>query len=200
MPANIVDIARVMIERGVDKADLDYTLELTISSSVAREQGHQLSLIRELLSAGATPTRDATIVAAAYREVEALRALIAAGQRMDAPIAAALGDDARLRDAIAFASAADVQAAFGLAIINGHAEAARIALDAGADINARLPVHAHATALHQAAGDEHPLLVEWLLARGARDDVRDTLWNATPLQWAIHQNRPLARAVLERVR
>ena len=33
MPANIVEIGRAMIARGVEQADLDYTLELVMSNS-----------------------------------------------------------------------------------------------------------------------------------------------------------------------
>jgi hypothetical protein len=35
------------------------------------------------------------------------------------------------------------------------------------------------------------------LRRGARKDARDLLWDNTPLGWAIHQDRPAARAALE---
>jgi hypothetical protein len=198
MPANITDVARVMIERGAERADLDYTLALTASSSAAREHGHQVPLIRVLCAAGAVPDPETIVTAAAHRESAALQEFIAAGVPMSAPIAAALGDDAQLRPCLARADATDVQTAFGLAVINGHREAARLALDAGADVNAPLPVHRHSTALHQAAGDDRVDLIELLLARGARTDVRDTLWNGTPLGWAIHAGRTAAQLLLER--
>jgi hypothetical protein len=200
MPANIVDVARVMIDRGVDKSDLDYTLELTATSSVAREQGHQLPLMRLLLGAGAEPTRTTIVTTAAYRELDALRAMVDAGQPIDAPIAAALGSDALLRDLVTSADPGDIQTAFGLAAVNGHVQTARIALDAGADVNAPLPVHTHSSALHQAAIDDRVELIELLLAHGARTDRRDTIWDATPLGWAMHAGRAAARSVLERAR
>ncbi|HEV3086917.1 MAG TPA: ankyrin repeat domain-containing protein, partial [Candidatus Elarobacter sp.] len=90
----------------------------------------------------------------------------------------------------------DVQTAFGLAVINGHLEAARIALDAGADVNAYLPVHKHSTALHQAAVNDDPALIEFLISRGARLDQRDTLWDSTPLNWAVHEGKTAAQAAL----
>jgi ankyrin repeat protein len=71
-------------------------------------------------------------------------------------------------------------------------------LEAGADVNAFLPVHAHSTALHQAAVNDDVAMIEMLLARGARTDARDKLWEGTPLDWSIHENRPAAQAVLER--
>ena len=88
---------------------------------------------------------------------------------------------------------------FGMAVINRQVEAARLALDAGADLNGFLPVHGHSTALHQAAIDENLELMELLVARGARTDVADKLWSSTPLGWAIHQGKSRAAAYLERV-
>ena len=197
MPPNMADVAQAMIDRGVEQADLDYALELTMSSSIAREQGHQLPLVRVLLAAGARASRDAIVTAAGHRELDALRALLAGGQPMSAPLAAALGAEDELRELLRSASSEDVQTAFGLAVINEHAQAVRLALDAGADVDAYLPVHAHSTALHQAALGDDAALIELLLARGARTDQRDTLWDGTPLGWAIHQGRSAARAALE---
>lgn len=197
MPSNITEIARVMIDRGVDKADLDYTLGLLMTSSAARERGHKAALTRLLLAAGAETTRQMVVETAAYGELDVLRTLIADGEPMNAPVAAALGDDEQLRALLASAGREDVQTAFGLAVINGRTEAARIALDAGADVNAFLPVHAHCTALHQAAAGEHVALIELLLARGARTDQRDTLWDSTPLDWARHLGKDAARRALE---
>jgi ankyrin repeat protein len=198
MPDNIAEIAQTMIERGVDQPDLDYALELTMTSSVAREQGHQRELMRVLLGAGAKATRDTIVTTAAYRELDALRALLDGGLAMTAPITAALGDGERLRVLLPAADGDDVQTAFGLAVINGRVEPARLTLDAGADVNAPLPVHVHSTALHLAAAEDNVPLIELLLARGARTDRRDTIWDGTPLDWATHFNRANARAILER--
>jgi ankyrin repeat protein len=187
-----------MLDRGVDQADLDYALDLTMSSSSAREHGQQLPLVRALLAAGAIPTRGAIVTAAAHHELDPLRALVGGGLPMSAPLAAALGANDELRQLLREASGDDVQTAFALAVINHHAEAARLALDAGADVDAFLPVHTHSTALHQAALDDDVALVELLLARGASTGLRDTLWGATPLGWAIFNGATAARAILER--
>jgi ankyrin repeat protein len=197
MPPNMADVAQAMIDRGVDQADLDEALGLTMTSRVAREQGQQLPLMRVLLRAGARPTRDTIVMTAGHRELDALRALLDGGVPMSAPIAAALGDAAALRELLRDASREDVQTAFGLATINRHAQAARLALDAGADVDAYLPVHAHMTALHQASQHDDVELIALLLARGARADQRDTLWDATPLDWANHFGLANARAALE---
>ncbi|MBD5655540.1 MAG: ankyrin repeat domain-containing protein, partial [Candidatus Eremiobacteraeota bacterium] len=196
MPANIVAVARVMIDRGVERADLDYTLGLVMTSSVAREQGHQIPLMRLLLEAGATATRDAIVATAAHWELEPLRALVAAGRPLDAPLAATFGDVESLRSLLQTADAEDIALAFGLAAINRHVDAARLALEAGADIDAFLPVHNHSTALHQAVANDHIELIEMLLRAGARQDIRDTLWGGTPLGWATFADKAAAAAAL----
>ena len=197
MPRTMPDVAQVMIDRGVEQADLDYALELTMTSGAAQEQGLQLPLMTVLLRAGARPTPGAIAMAAAYRVLDPLRALIAAGHPMTAPIAAALGAEDELRTALSAANPAEVQTAFGLAVINGHREIARLTIDAGVDVDARLPVHTHMTALHQAAQDDDIGMIELLLDRGARLDQRDTLWDGTPLDWTLHFDRAKARAALE---
>jgi ankyrin repeat protein len=197
MPDNIVEVADAMIVRGVDQPDLDYALELVMTSAPAREQGLQIPLLERLMKAGATPTAKAIDVTLAHWELAPIRALLRGGHPMTAPIAAALGETNRLEVLLREASAADIQNAFGMAVINRQTEAARLALDAGADVNGFLPVHAHSTALHQAAIDENLDLMELLVARGARTDIADKLWSSTPLGWASHQGKARARAYLE---
>ena len=197
MPPNMAEVAQVMIDRGVDNADLDYALGLTMTSAPAREQGLQRPLMRVLLAAGAKPDRDTIAASAAYHELDAIRALLDSGLPPDALTAAALGAVEQLRELLVSASAEDRQTAFGLAVINGHVEAARLALDAGADVDAYLPVHAHSTALHQAVSGDDAAMIALLLSRGARTDRRDTLWDNTPLGWAIFLDKPNALAALE---
>jgi peptide-methionine (S)-S-oxide reductase len=196
LPANIVVVTRALLVRGVEREDLDYTLELVITSAAAREQGHQRRLIDALVFAGATASPRAIERALAHGELAAVEAL---QQPVTAPVAAARGHAEELSRLLATAAPGEVQTAFGLAVINAHADAARVALDAGADVNAFLPVHGHSVALHQAALHDDVELLELLVARGARADVRDTLWDGTPLGWAIHEQRPRAAAYLERL-
>ena len=186
-----------MIDRGVERADLDYALGLTMTSASARNDGVQRALMSELIAAGARVTPELVDGTAAYHELDALRALIENGMPMTAPIAAALGDLETLRELLAAAGPKERQSAFALAVINNNVEAARLALEAGAEINGFLPVHGHSTALHQAAANDDPAMIELLLARGAQTDALDTLWEGTPLGWAIYLNKPRARAALE---
>ena len=160
MPDNIVEVAEAMIARGVDKADLDYALELVMTSSPAREQGLQIPLVELLLRAGATATTRAIDMTLGHRELAPILALLRMGHRMTASIAAALGRTDQLAGLLDTAPADEIQNALGMAVINGQIDAARLALEAGADPNRFLPVHAHSLPLHQAALDENLELME----------------------------------------
>jgi hypothetical protein len=43
--------------------------------------------------------------------------------------------------------------------------------------------------LHQAAGRGNEEKVRLLVARGARLDLKDILWHATPADWAQHEGK-----------
>lgn len=197
MPVNMVEVAEAMIARGVEQADLDYALELVMTSAPAREQGLQEPMISCLMKAGAVASPRAIDMTLGHRELEPVRTLLAGGLPMTAGIAAALGDLDRLAALLARAPRDEIQRALGLAVINRVNSAARMALDAGADPNAFLPVHAHSLPLHQAAIDENLELMQLLVSRGARTDIADTLWGSTPLGWAMHQGKARAQAFLE---
>jgi Ankyrin repeats (many copies)/Ankyrin repeats (3 copies) len=194
IPANIVEIGRAMIARGVEQADLDYTLELVMSSGSLGDQ--QAGLITLLIEAGATATPQAIRVALAHWELEPILLLLARGMAMTAPIAAALGRTHMLASLLPDSSPEDRQEALGLAVINRQLEAARLCLDAGADPNSFLPVHRHSTPLHQAAINSDIELMKLLVMHGARLDIRDTLWDGTPLNWAVHGKKAEAEAYL----
>jgi peptide-methionine (S)-S-oxide reductase len=196
MPANIVAITQAMLERGVEQADLDYTLELVISNNDEIMHGHQAEVLATLLAAGAKATPWAIVVALAHWQLAPVRALLEHGLAMTAPIAAALGRNDELNKLLAATSADDRQTALGLAVINRQGEAARLCLDAGAEVNSMLPVHKHSTPLHQAAINDDLPMLELLVARGAKLDTRDTLWNGTPLGWAVHNGKSAAEAYL----
>jgi peptide-methionine (S)-S-oxide reductase len=150
-----------------------------------------------LLAAGAKPTKRAIAVTLAHNILEPIERLVDGGLPMSPSIAAALGRTDALVPLLAAADGEEVQEAFALAVINDRIEAARLTLDAGADVNAFLPVHAHSTALHHAVIHDDTTLIELLLDRGARTDVRDKLWNGTPLGWARHEDKKRALSLLE---
>jgi len=196
VPANIAAITQAMIDRGVEQADLDNTLELVISNSDEIMGGHQAEVLATLLAGGAKASPWALVVALAHWQHAPVQALLDHGVPMTAPVAAALGRNDELAALLPRTSAEDRQTALGLAVINRQLEAARLCLDAGGDVNSLLPVHKHSTPLHQAAINDDVAMLELLVARGARLDTHDTLWDATPLNWAVHNGKTAAEAYL----
>ena len=89
------------------------------------------------------------------------------------------------------ASAEERHRALALAAQHGHVEVVRLLLDAGEDPDRYNPQghHAHSTPLHQAAGSGHEAVVRLLVERGARLDIKDTLYDGTPRGWAEHGGR-----------
>lgn len=64
-------------------------------------------------------------------------------------------------------------------------------LDAGEGPNRYNPpgTHSHSTPLHQAALAGHFEVLKLLVQRGARLDVKDTIWQGTPEDWARHAGK-----------
>jgi hypothetical protein len=197
LPDNIVEVARVILDAGVEQCALNETLMLVCTGSVARECRVQRPLIDLLCDRRANP--NAAIQAAAlHGELEAVSALLGRGARIDLPVAAALG---RIEDAsrlLPTAGGEDRHQALTLASQFGHVEIVRLLLDAGEDPNRYNPVggHSHTTPLHQAAGAGHEEVVRLFVERDARLDLPDILWHATPADWAKHAGRTEIEAYL----
>jgi peptide-methionine (S)-S-oxide reductase len=196
MPKNIVAIGAAMIARGVEQEDLDYALGLVMSNGLSHAQARQPELVALLLDGGATATPPSLLVGLAHRQVAPIRTLLARGVALTVPMAASLGYGKELKSLLAGATPPERQEALALAVVNGQVEAARICLDAGADINAFMPVHAHSTPLHQASVNGDIEMLRLLVERGASLDTRDKLWDGTPLGWAVHTKQRAAEAFL----
>jgi hypothetical protein len=196
VPASMPELTRALIARGVEQRDLDYTLELLVSSAPAPWQGRQGEMIAVLLDAGARPTRGAVLMALGHRLREPVRLMLRRGLAEDAVIAAGLGDTAALPSLLAAANDDDRQAALSLAVINGEHDAARLCLAAGADAAGPMAVHKHSTAAHQAVANDDPDMLKLLVEHGARLDVPDTLWRSSAVEWASFLKKPKCRAYL----
>jgi ankyrin repeat protein len=197
LPPNVVQLTKVILDAGSNQSAKNETLLLVSTGSVPRECRAQIPLIDLLCDYGAEPD-NAVHAAALHGEFEAVNALIRHGARIDLAVAAALGriDDARRL--IAAASAEDRHLALSLAADFGHVAIVRLLLDAGEDPDRYNPVggHSHTTPLHQAAGAGHDEVVRLLVERGARLDLKDILWRATPADWANHAGRTEIEAYL----
>jgi hypothetical protein len=197
LPPNIVEMARVILEASANQAAINDALSLVASSSVARECGAQIQLIDLLCDYGADPN-NATRVAALYAEFDSVKALLRRGADTDSPLAAALGKTEDVRRLLPLSSGEDRHWALALAAQFGHVAIVQLLLDAGEDVNRYNPVggHSHSTPLHQAAAAGHADVVRLLVERGARLDWKDTMWNATPAQWAKHEGKSEIEAYL----
>ena len=197
LPPSIVQAARVILDSGgeaaggkADPSSINSALALVCSGRVPRECKVQVPLIELLCDYQADPDA-AMLPALAHGEFEAAEALIRRGAQVDLTVAAATG---RLQDASKLLPSADGEnrhRALALAAQHGHAEIVRLLLDAGEDPNRYNPAgcHPHSTPLHQAAFYGHQDVVRLLVERGARLDIKDTLYHGTPLGWAIHAGR-----------
>ena len=201
-PPDIVEIARTLLQAGAEPdalADMYgaecTTMTMLVSSRPPANAGLQVPLVELLLDFAAAIEGRGTKkwgrplhTALAFGMIDAAKVLAKRGARVDLPAAAGLG----LVDAAAglFASA-DAEArhrALSLAAQHGHADIVRLLLDAGEDPN-RYNLegnHSHSTPLHQAVVGGHKSVVRLLIDRGARQDIRDTIWNGTPLGWALY--------------
>ena len=192
LPANIVQITKVILDAGASRnqSALNETLGLVSSGRVPRECGVQSSLIDLLCDHGAD-RNSAVLVALGHAEFDAVHALIRRGASVDLPVAAGLGRIEDTRRLLPTSSGEDRHRALALASQFGHVEIVRLLLDAGEDMNRYNPVgfHSHSTPLHQAALAGHEEVVRLLVGRGARLDLKDTLWQGTPAGWAQHAGR-----------
>lgn len=190
LPKNIVEVAKVILDVGVERPALNETLMLVATGSVPRECQVQIPLIDLLCDHGADP-ESAIQSAALHHELEAVHALLRRGARMNLPVAAALGRMEDFRQLLPRADSHDRHLALSVAADFGHVELVRLLLDAGENPDRYNPVggHSHTTPLHQAAGAGHEGVVRLLVERGARLDMKDVLWHATPADWARHAGR-----------
>lgn len=154
--------------------------------------------LRALLSAdpGAAAARDPAGVSARMLALYVGRAdlaqiLAGVGPPLDAFEAAALGDEARLRErldeqpSLVAARSADGFTALHLAAFFGREVAAALLLERGADPDAAALNPMRVTPLHSAVAARHCAIAARLLARGAQPNARQQEgW--TPLHGAAH--------------
>jgi ankyrin repeat protein len=180
-PANAVEIARSLLQAGsVPDALADMygtectTMAMLVSSDHPAKAGLQVPLVELLLDFGADiEGRGARkwggplVTALTFGMNEAAEALARRG---------------------ASASAEARHRALSLAAQHGHADIVRALLDTGEDPDRYNPEgnHPHCTPLHQAVLFGHVPVVQLLIARGAKLDIHDKIWDSTPLGWALH--------------
>jgi ankyrin repeat protein len=204
-PANAVEIARILLVAGAEVdalADMYdakcTTMSMLVSSDHPAKAGLQVALAELLLDYGAALNgpgsnwQSTLLTALAFGFPDTAEALARRGAPIDnLPSAAGLGrveDTARL---LPDADSLSRHVALALAALHGHATVVRLLLDAGEDPSRLNPegYHSHSTPLHQAVLSNNADVVHLLVDRGARLDVKDTVYGGTPLDWAIYGER-----------
>jgi ankyrin repeat protein len=206
-PRNAPDIAKMLLEAGADPNALCSaygsrctTMALLVSSTPPADAGVQVPLVHVLVDHGAAVTPQGEghwasplITALVFGFKDAARALVERGAPVDTLSAAAgLGRLQQVGEMMSSASADDRHRALALAAQNGYPEVVSMLIDAGEDPNRFNPpgTHAHSTPLHQASCAGHLAVVKLLIEKGARRDIEDTIYRATPLAWAEHCKQP----------
>jgi hypothetical protein len=190
LPANIADIARVVIRaaarEGVEtlQEQLDHALRLVSWSWIARDCHVQIGLVDVLIDAGASPDGNPEN-ALVNGNVAAAAHLVERGARLTLATALCLARWDDVRHLAPTASARDRQFAFVLAALKGRAEALVKVIALGVDLNAPCAdLYSHATALHHAVHSGSLEAVTILVDAGADLDAKDTAYGGTPLGWA----------------
>jgi hypothetical protein len=200
LPANIVEVAEILIAAGAPLPAIHETLGLVCSGRVPRECGVQVPMIELLCDAGAEPNMG-MLPGLTHGEFEAVRALLRLGAALTLPVAAAIGYTANAWRLLEKSSEEDRRLALAFAAQFGRLHIVRLLLDAGVDPSGYNPVgaHSHSTPLHQAALAGHFDVVRLLVERGARLDLKDTVFQGTPLGWAQHAgNKEIEEYLLTR--
>jgi ankyrin repeat protein len=195
LPKNIATIASIIIQKGKSQnavnlqEQLDYALKLVAWSAVARDCSVQIELLDALIDSGAN-INGASADALVNGNFDAAKHLIKRGGKLTLPTALCL-EKWEEADKLAV-NATDDQKQFGLVLtaLNGKAGAVSRAICYGADINKPSNhLYSHGTPVHHAVWSGSLDAVKVLVNAGANLNVRDTIWNGTPLDWAEYGNR-----------
>lgn len=204
-PTNAVEVMKILLDAGAEVdalADMYdekcTTMSMLVSSSHPADAGLQVVLAETLADHGAaldgpgSKWQSAVMTALAFGFLDTAKAL--AARRVPADNLAAMAGLGRVEDATRLLPTADSQSrhiALALAAQHGHEAVVRLLLDAGEDPNRYNPdgFHSHSTPLHQAVWSNHGDLVRLLVEHGARLDIRDTIYQGSPLGWANYGGR-----------
>lgn len=210
---NAVEIAKLLLDAGADPNALqdsyggrNTTMAMLVSSTPPKEAGVQVPLVNVLVDYGAivwpsgngawtSPLETALV----FGMRDAAQALVARGAPVDTLAGAAgLGHVDDVKRMLPAAGTSDRHRALALAAQSGQLDVVKILLDAGEDPNRFNPegCHSHATPLHQAIAAGHLEMTKLLIARGAKLDTKDTVFQSTPLGWAEYCEKPDIAAYL----
>jgi hypothetical protein len=203
LPKNIGNVARLIINRAIQLGvtslgdQVNYTLGLVCSGRVSREHHVQRDLIDVLVEHGANPN-DAIKAALHHKEVDAMKRLIHHKAKMTLPVAIGLKQRDKIQSLISSASREELQIALTAAAYYADADSMELLLPLGLDVNAwnSEGFHSHSTPLHQAVSAGSLDAVKMLINAGADARIKDKVYDASSLSWAIHCQQPAVELFL----
>ena len=215
-PKNAAEVARVLLEAGADPNALSWAyggqctaMALLVSSSPPASAGVQVPLVETLIDYGASvaPAGEGNWTspietALVFGKHDAALALVRRGAPIQSLAAAAgLGRVDDVKRMLPSAEEQDRHRALALAAQCGQPAVVGVLLDAGEDPNRFNPpgTHSHTPPIHQAVAAGHLDVVKLLVDRGARLDIRDTIYQGTPLGWAKYCDQPAIAGYLTSV-
>lgn len=189
IPSNVVEITRLILGRGFEKKDAEYTIGLLLTSRQASEAGVAVRLIQMLSEAGAGfDIEDPGLLDAPLLNASpgTAASLLSEGAKLGLHHAAGLGRLGELTAAITDATQEDLEVGLLFACVRGQWEATEILSKSGAKGDVLLSHgRSHArTALHEAACRGFSSIVELLVEAGADVGVVEPQWGGTPAGWA----------------
>jgi len=197
LPPNIASAAAIIINHARNRKvktlqkQLDYALMLVVWSWVAKENGVQLSLIDVLVDAGASldGTPDAALVNSNF---EAADHLVKRGAKLTLAAAICLDRLNQAKELIPNTAAKDRQMAFIMAALKGTVAGIKMLLENIPELNInknKSGLYEHASPLHHAVDSGSLETVKFLVDAGADLKKRDSAYDGTPLDWALHLGR-----------
>ena len=201
-----VAIAKALLKAGADPNAFAgmyggkcTTMSMLVSSSHPAQAGVQVALVNTLVDFGAavealsSKSGSPLMTALIFGYLNAARALVRRGAKVnDLAAAAGLGSTVDAKSLLTTATSKSRHRALALAAQLGHASIVKLLLDAGVNPNRYNPqgYHSHATPLHQAVCAGRMSVVRLLVGRGARLDMKDKIYDGSPLDWAFHCGQP----------
>ena len=194
LPANIVEITRLIMERVRKHApetflqQLSYAAGLASTGRIPKECGVQIELMDLFIDAGVAPGNG--VGELAHGNIEAAEHLIKRGGELTLPAAVGLGWKDDIIHLTSSATESEIEVALVVSAFFGKADIISFLIDKGVDLNGHpndfYGFHSHASALHQAVCSGSLESVKLLVEAGAKLDARDRVYQGTPLGWAMY--------------
>jgi len=190
LPSNIAAIAQIIIDKAREQhaeslqRQLDYGIKLVAWSWVARESGVQLGLLDVFINAGASTFKvsDDALVNGNFAAAEYL---VQRGAALSLSTALCIGKWKEADLLAVDAKDDEKQLSLVLCSLNGKAEGVKRAISYGVHVSEpSRDLYSHATPLHHATGSGSLDTVKVLVEGGAKMDIRDSVHDGTPLDWA----------------